>query len=135
MKEYTSKQLAKRKLKEFHQWCRVSVLHQDRIQVDKYWMVTLFEFDPEDYKDRMYDWQREAPSEVNEILKAINEIPKPRHRATLVMSYILPEKIQIKEQAQRLRIAESTYYLDKALALMEFAKRYRNGILDQDKSW
>ena len=51
------------------------------------------------------------------------------------MSYILPEKIQIKEQAQRLRIAESTYYLDKALALMEFAKRYRNGILDQDKSW
>lgn len=65
---------------------------------------------------------------------AINEIPKPRHRAALVMSYILPEKIQIKEQAQRLRIAESTYYLDKALALMEFAKRYRNGILDQDKS-
>ena len=128
------KQLAKRKLKEFHRWCRVAVLHCDLIQVDKDWMVSLFEYDPGDYKDRIYEWQREAPSEANEILKAINEIPKPRHRAALVMSYILPEKIQIKEQAQRLRIAESTYYLDKALALMEFAKRYRNGILDQDKS-
>ena len=128
------KQLAKRKLKEFHRWCRVAVLHCDLIQVDKDWMVTLFEYDPGDYKDRIYEWQREAPSEANEILKAINEIPKPRHRAALVMSYILPEKIQIKEQAQRLRIAESTYYLDKALALIEFAKRYRNGILDQDKS-
>ena len=128
------KQLAKRKLNEFHRWCRVAVLHCDLIQVDKDWMVTLFEYDPGDYKDRIYEWQREAPSEANEILKAINEIPKPRHRAALVMSYILPEKIQIKEQAQRLSIAESTYYLDKALALMEFAKRYRNGILDQDKS-
>ena len=129
------KQLAKRKLKEFHRWCRVAVLHCDLIQVDKDWMVTLFEYDPGDYKDRIYEWQREAPSEANEILKAINEIPKPRHRAALVMSYILPEKIQIKEQAQRLRIAESTYFLDKALALMEFAKRYRYGILDQDNSW
>lgn len=134
MKEYTNKQLAKRKLKEFHQWCRIAVLHRDLIQVDKHWMVTLFEYNPEDYKDKMYEWQREAPNEANEILKAINAIPKPRQRAALVMSYILPEKTRASEQVKRLRIANSTYYLDKMLALMEFAKRYRNGILDQDKS-
>lgn len=86
------KQLAKRKLKEFHRWCRVAVLHYDMIQVDENWTVKLFEFDPEDYKGRIYDWQREAPEEVNEIIKAVNAIARPRHRAILIMSYISPKR-------------------------------------------
>ncbi|HFR3403524.1 TPA: DUF1492 domain-containing protein [Streptococcus suis] len=127
------KQLAKRKLEEFHRWCRVAVLHYDMIQVDENWTVKLFEFDPEDYKGRIYDWQREAPEEVNEIIKAVNAIAKPRHRAVLVMSYILPEKIQSAEQAQRLAIKSSTYYLAKNEALLEFANCYRDGAIKDDK--
>lgn len=101
------------------------------IQVDENWTVKLFEFDPEDYKGRIHDWQREAPNEANEILKAVNAITKPRHRAILIMSYILPEKIRSVEQAQRIGIAESTYYLAKNEALKEFASRYRSGELLQ----
>ncbi|CYW05844.1 DUF1492 domain-containing protein [Streptococcus suis] len=101
------------------------------IQVDENWIVKLFEFDPEDYKGRIYDWQREAPNEVNEILKAINAIAKPRHRAILIMSYISPDKLRSVEQAQQLGIAESTYYLAKNEALLEFAGQYRSGELLQ----
>lgn len=126
-----SKQLAKRKLKEFHRWCRVAVLHYDMIQVDENWTVKLFEFDPEDYKGRIYDWQRKAPEEVNEIIKAVNAIARPRYRAVLIMSYISPDKIRTAEQIQRLGIAESTYYLAKNEALKEFACQYRDGSLLQ----
>ncbi len=126
-----SKQLAKRKLKEFPRWCRVAVLHQDMIQVDENWTIKLFEFDPEDYKGKVHGWQREAPNEVNEILKAINAIAKTRHRAILIMSYISPEKIRSAEQAQRLAIKSSTYYLTKNKALEEFATQYRDGSLLQ----
>ncbi|CYU94490.1 phage encoded ArpU family transcriptional regulator [Streptococcus suis] len=125
------KQLVKRKLKEFPRWCRVAVLHQDMIQVDENRTIKLFEFDPEDYKGRIHAWQREAPNEANEILKAINAVAKPRHRAVLIMSYILPEKIQSAEQAQRLAIKSSTYYLAKNKALEEFASQYRSGILER----
>ncbi|HFU4464622.1 TPA: DUF1492 domain-containing protein [Streptococcus suis] len=125
------KQLAKRKLKEFHRWCRVAVLHHDQIQISEDWTVQLFEFDPEDYKGRVHGWQREAPEEVNEILKAINAIAKPRHRVILIMSYILPEKIRSVEQAKQLGIAESTYYLAKNKALQVFAEQYLGGTLLQ----
>ncbi|WP_247904440.1 DUF1492 domain-containing protein [Streptococcus suis] len=119
------KQLAKRKLKEFPRWCRVAVLHHDQIQIGDDWTVKLFEFDPEDYKGKVHGWQREAPNEVN-------TIAKPRHQAILIMSYILPEKIRsAKQQAQRLGIAESTYYLAKNEALKEFAGQYRDGSLLQ----
>ncbi|HHT7814041.1 TPA: DUF1492 domain-containing protein [Streptococcus suis] len=101
------------------------------IQVDENWTIKLFEFDPEDYKGKVHGWQREAPNEVNEILKAINAIAKTRHRAILIMSYILPEKIRSAEQAQRLGIKSSTYYLAKNKALEEFASQYRDGSLLQ----
>lgn len=109
----------------------MAVLHHDMIQVDESWTVKLFEFDPEDYKGRIHDWQREAPNEANEILKAVNAITKPRYRAILIMNYILPEKIRPPEQAQRLGIAASTYYLAKIKALEEFASQYRSGELLQ----
>ncbi|HFI0163732.1 TPA: DUF1492 domain-containing protein [Streptococcus suis] len=111
----------------------MAVLHHDQIQISDDWTVKLFEFAPEDYKGRIHGWQREAPNEVNEILKAINAIAKPRHRAILIMSYISPEKIQSAEQAQRLGIKSSTYYLTKNEALVEFANCYRDGIIKNDK--
>ncbi|HEL1550778.1 TPA: DUF1492 domain-containing protein [Streptococcus suis] len=125
------KQLAKRKLKEFHRWCRISNLFHEQTESFDNWLIPSLEFDPEDYKGRIYGWQREAPNEVNEILKAINAIAKPRHRAILIMSYISPDKLRSVEQAKRLRIAESTYYLAKNEALLEFAGQYRSGELLQ----
>ncbi|WP_153056312.1 DUF1492 domain-containing protein [Streptococcus suis] len=109
----------------------MAVLHHDMIQVDENWTIKLFEFDPEDYKGKVHGWQREAPNEVNEILKAINVIAKPRHRAILIMSYISPDKLRSVEQAQHIGIAESTYYLAKNEALREFAGQYRDGSLLQ----
>ncbi|HGA1324230.1 TPA: ArpU family phage packaging/lysis transcriptional regulator [Streptococcus suis] len=126
-----SKQLAKRKLKEFHRWCRISNLFHEQTESFDNWLIPPLEFDPEDYKGRIYDWQREAPEEVNEIIKAVNAIARPRHRAVLIMSYILPEKIRSAEQAQQLGIKLSTYYLAKNKALEEFASQYRSGILER----
>ncbi|HFI0508164.1 TPA: DUF1492 domain-containing protein [Streptococcus suis] len=113
------KQLAKRKLKEFHRWCRVANLFYEPTESFDNWLVPLLDYDPEEYRDRKHNWQREAPNEVNEILKAINAIAEPRHRAIFIMSYISPDKIRTTEQAQRLGIAESTYYLAKNEALQE----------------
>ncbi|MBY5034105.1 DUF1492 domain-containing protein [Streptococcus gallolyticus] len=126
-----SKQLAKRKLKEFHRWCRISNLFHEQTESFENWLIPSLEFDPEDYKGRIYDWQREAPEEVNEIIKAVNAIARPRHRAVLIMSYISPEKIQSAEQAHQLGIKPSTYYLAKNEALEEFASQYRSGILER----
>ncbi|HFR3476154.1 ArpU family phage packaging/lysis transcriptional regulator [Streptococcus suis] len=125
------KQLAKRKLEEFHRWCRVANLFHEPTESFGNWLIPSLEFNPEDYKDRKHDWQREAPEEVNEIIKAVNAIAKPRHRATLIMSYISPEKIRSAEQAQQLGIKSSTYYLAKNKALEEFASQYRSGILER----
>lgn len=125
------KQLAKRKLEEFHRWCRVANLFHEPSESFDNWLIPSLEFDPEDYKGRIYDWQREAPEEVNEIIKAVNAIDKPRHRAVLIMSYILPKKICSAEQAQQLGIKSSTYYLAKNKALEEFASQYRSGILER----
>ncbi|HEL1629488.1 TPA: DUF1492 domain-containing protein [Streptococcus suis] len=126
-----SKQLAKRKLKEFHRWCRISNLFHEQTESFDNWLIPSLEFDPKDYKGKVHGWQREAPNEVNEILKAINTIAKPRYRAILIMSYISPDKIRTAEQTQRLGIAESTYYLAKNEALKEFAGQYRDGSLLQ----
>ncbi|HEM6400849.1 TPA: DUF1492 domain-containing protein [Streptococcus suis] len=126
-----SKQLANRKLNEFHRWCRISNLFHEQTESFDNWLIPPLEFDPEDYKGRIYDWQREAPEEVNEIIKAVNAIARPRHRAVLIMSYISPEKIRPAEQAQRLAIKSSTYYLAKNKALEEVASQYRSGILER----
>ena len=125
------KRLAKRKLLEFHRWCRFANLFHEPTESFDNWLIPSLEFDPEDYILRKYGWQREAPNEVNEILRAINAIAKPRQRAILIMSYISPDKIQSVEQAQRLGIASSTYYLDKNKALEEFTSHYRNGVLKE----
>lgn len=125
------KQLAKRKLEEYHRWCRVSSLFHEQSESFGNWLIPSLEFNPEDYKDRKHDWQREAPEEVNEIIKAVNAIARPRQRAILIMSYILPKKIHSAEQAQRLAIKSSTYYLAKNKALEEFASQYRSGILER----
>ncbi|MGQ7679238.1 ArpU family phage packaging/lysis transcriptional regulator [Streptococcus suis] len=127
------KQLAKRKLKEFHRWCRISNLFHEPTESFDNWLIPSLEFDPEDYKLSKYSWQREAPEEVNEIIKAVNAIVRARHRAILIMSYISPEKIHSIEQAQQLNIAESTYYLAKNEALVEFANCYRDGVIKNDK--
>ncbi|HEM5274256.1 TPA: ArpU family transcriptional regulator [Streptococcus suis] len=125
------KQLAKRKLKEFHRWCRVANLFHEPTESFDNWLVPLLDYNPEDYRDRKHNWQREAPEEVNEIIKAVNSIPYHRQRAILIMCYILPEMIRPPEQARQLGIKSSTYYLTKNEALVEFAELYRSGALLQ----
>ncbi|MEG3267833.1 ArpU family phage packaging/lysis transcriptional regulator [Streptococcus suis] len=125
------KKLAKRKLEEFHRWCRVSNLFHEQTESFDNWLIPSLEFDPENFKLSKNSWQRKAPEEVSEIIKAVNAIARPRHRAILIMSYISPKKIQSAEQAQRLGIKLATYYTDKNKALQAFADLYRNGALLQ----
>lgn len=56
------------------------------------WLIPSLEFDPEDYKLSKNSWQRKAPEEVNEIIKAVNAIARPRHRAILIMSIYHPKR-------------------------------------------
>lgn len=109
-----------------------NLFHESTESFDN-WLIPSLEFDPENFKLSKNSWQRKAPEEVSEIIKAVNAIARPRHRAILIMSYISPEKIQSAEQAQRLGIKSSTYYLTKNEALVEFANCYRDGIIENDK--
>lgn len=127
------KKLAKRKLEEFHRWCRVSNLFHEQTESFDNWLIPSLEFDRENFKLSKNSWQRKAPEEVSEIIKAVNAIARPRHRAILIMSYISPKKIQSAEQAQRLGIKSTTYYLTKNEALVEFANCYRDGVIKNDK--
>ena len=86
------KKLAKRKLKEFHRWCRVSNLFHEQTESFENWLIPSLEFDPEDYKLSKNSWQRKAPEEVNEIIKAVNAIARPRHRAIFIMSIYHPKR-------------------------------------------
>ncbi|MGU8020829.1 ArpU family phage packaging/lysis transcriptional regulator [Streptococcus suis] len=123
------KQLAKRKLEEFHRWCRVSNLFHEPTESFDNWLVPLLDYDPEEYRDRKHDWQREAPEEVNEIIKAVNSIPYHRQRAILIMCYIGREATRLPDQARQLCIKPSTYYADKSKAFQAFAELYRGGAL------
>lgn len=123
------KQLAKRKLSEFHRWCRVANLFHEPTESFDNWLVPLLDYDPEDYRDRKHNWQREAPEEVSEIIKAVNSIPYHRQRAILIMCYIATDTIRPSEQYQRIGIKSSTYSTDKNKALQVFAEQYRGGAL------
>ncbi|CYV41753.1 ArpU family transcriptional regulator [Streptococcus suis] len=125
------KKLAKRKLSEFHRWCRVAALYIDLTQTEGNWLVPLLEYDPEDYKDRQHNWQREAPEEVNEIIKAVNAIQKERHRAILIMSFLERSKRSTSEQMQAIKRKSTQYHNLKNRALLEFARLYRDGELLQ----
>lgn len=125
------KQLAKRKLKEFHRWCRVANLFHGPTESFDNWLVPLLDYDPEEYRDRKHNWQREAPEEVNEIIKAVNSIPYHRQRAILIMCYISHEATRLPDQARQLGIKPSTYYADKSKAFQAFAELYRSGALLQ----
>lgn len=121
------KALSKCKLKEFQRWRAVAGFHPDQVKINDGWTIDLIEYDQSDYNSMSFDWQREAPEEVNEIIKAINAITRPKRRAILIMSFIM--LVRTKEQLTDLAMAESSYHREKALALLDFAERYRNGVI------
>lgn len=123
------KELARRKLSEFHKWRNVAGFHYNLISVSDIWTVELFDFKPEYFEGKREDWQRVAPHEVNEIIKAVNAIEIPRRRATLVLSYLIPQRLSTKEQMGKLSVASSTYHRDKELALLDFVELYRDGAI------
>lgn len=129
MEKRQLKELARRKLSEFHKWRNVARFHYSLISVSDVWTVELFDFKLEEFETMRHDWQRQAPYEVNEIIKAINAIEIPRKRATLVLSYLIPQRLSTKEQMGKLSVASSTYHRDKELALLDFVELYRDGAI------
>ena len=122
MEKRQLKELARRKLSEFHRWRNVAGFHYSLISVSDIWTIELFDFKSEDFEGKREDWQREAPYEVNEIIKAVNAIEMPRRSATLVLSYLIPQRLSTKEQMAKLSVGSSTYHRDKELALLDFAE-------------
>lgn len=120
--------LAKRKLKEFHRWQNVAVFWDD-ISVSDNWIIGLYSFNPNDYADRLHEWQREAPNEVNEIINAVNAIQKEHCRAILIMSFLERPKRSTAEQMEVIGRKSAQYSNLKNLALLEFASLYRDGLL------
>ncbi|HEL0677789.1 TPA: hypothetical protein TVG21_000437 [Streptococcus equi subsp. zooepidemicus] len=129
MEKRQLKELARRKLSEFHKWRNVAGFHYSLISVSDIWTVELFDFKPEEFEMMRHDWQRQAPYEVNEIIKAVNAIEIPRRRGTLVLSYLIPQRLSTKEQMSKLNVASSTYYRDKEIALLNFVELYRDGAI------
>lgn len=121
------KELAKRKLSEFHRWLRVAggcyrdiVFHDD-------WTITLKkELDP---WNGWTDWRQYAPEEVNEIIKAVNGLSKECYRAIICLCYIDLGKQKQSEIMEYLGVKKSAYANAKNGALEEFAESYRSGVL------
>ncbi|HEM3702238.1 TPA: hypothetical protein U1D11_000708 [Streptococcus suis] len=109
----------------------MAALHIDLTRVEGNWFVPLLEYAPEDYKDRQHNWQRLAPVEVIEIVKAVNAIQKERHRAILIMSFLERPKRSTSEQMQVIKRKSAQYHNLKNRALLEFAHLYRDGELLQ----
>lgn len=122
---------AKRLLSNFHRWRSVADIHCEQIKTDACWLLDLVAI-PErsEWEHLLTWWQKLAPYEVNEIIKGVNAIPNARQRAILAMTYLLPERIDGKEQMKRLNIKDSTYHKSKKEALLVFAKYYRQGTLE-----
>lgn len=120
--------LAKRKLKEFHRWQNVAVFWDD-ISVSDSWIIEPYRFNPENYADRLQEWQRQAPYEVNEIIKAVNAVQKECCRAIIIMSFLERPKKSTAEQMKVINLKSAQYYNLKNLALLEFASLYRDGLL------
>lgn len=122
---------AKLQLSDFHRWRSVADINYEQIRADDCWLLDLVTIpDRSEWGHLLTWWQHLAPYEVNEIIKGVNAISNARQRAIIAMTYLLPERIDGKEQMKRLNIKTSTYHKSKKEALLAFAKHYRQGTLE-----
>lgn len=122
-----SKKNAIRKLKEFHRWQRIAnslnLTYNERYQ---------FDIDYHSTRRTYLEISREcALEELGAIKYAINQLSKIDYRQILIECYLISEKLSNQEIMTKLNRSESWYYETKKRALLEFAKYYRDGILNK----
>ncbi|WP_067086786.1 hypothetical protein [Streptococcus marmotae] len=124
---------ANRKLKEFGRWQRIardgSVVYSDDY---------ILQADGNDFQpvERLEMNQETARQELNAIKSAINAISDIRQRQVLILNYLEGKPIEQVRQSIKSKyrpfepIKERQYHNLKNLALLAFAKQYRNGVLE-----
>lgn len=122
-----SKKNAMRKLKEFQRWQRIAnsldLTYNERYQ---------FDIDYHPTRRKHLEISREcALEELDAIKHAINRLSKIDYRQILIECYLISEKLSNQEIMTKLNRSESWYYETKKRALLEFAKKYRDGILNK----
>ncbi|WP_156018884.1 hypothetical protein [Streptococcus ruminantium] len=131
---------AKHKLNEFHRWVRVSGFYPFYfIDSEAGYRLPLFELpdlSSPDWQNRP-EWQRQAPEEVNEILRAVNNLKDEGYRAILIASYLAPYadrsswiSFSTTDIMDLLGFKKSKFHRLKRQALLAFAKSYRQGWLE-----
>lgn len=122
-----NKKNAMRKLKEFQRWQRIA----NSLDLT---YNELYQFDIEYHSTRRtyLEISREcALEELGAIKYAINQLSKIDYRQILIECYLISEKLSNQEIMTKLNRSESWYYETKKRALLEFAKYYRDGILNK----
>ncbi|HFQ9028361.1 ArpU family transcriptional regulator [Streptococcus agalactiae] len=122
-----SKKNAMRKLKEFQRWQRIA----NSLDLT---YNELYQFDIEyhSFRRKRLEVSREcALEELDAIKHAINRLSKIDYRQILIECYLISEKLSNQEIMTKLNRSESWYYETKKRALLEFAKKYRDGILNK----
>ncbi|HER1267689.1 TPA: ArpU family transcriptional regulator [Streptococcus pyogenes] len=120
-----NKKNAIRKLKEFHRWQRIA----NSLELT---YNELYQFDIEYHPTRRkhLEISREcALEELDAIKHAINQLPKLEYRKILIECYLISEKKPQQDIIAELNRSQSWYYETKKRALLEFAKKYRDGCL------
>lgn len=116
-----------RKLNEFQRWQRIA----NSLDLT---YNELYQFDIEYHSTRRKNLEisREcALEELGAIKYAINQLSKIDYRQILIECYLISEKLSNQEIMTKLNRSESWYYETKKRALVEFAKYYRDGILNK----
>lgn len=122
-----NKKNAMRKLKEFQRWQRIA----NSLDLT---YNELYQFDIEYHSTRRthLEIRRECALEELGVIKyAINQLSKIDYRQILIECYLISEKLSNQEIMTKLNRSESWYYETKKRALLEFAKYYRDGILNK----
>lgn len=134
MNKKQARKYADRKLKEFERWQRIA--QDDTLTyTDDY----ILQAEMEDFQpvERLEINRETAQQEMNAMKSAINSINDTRIRQLLVLNYLEYKSVEqvrtrIKSKYKPYKAIEARQYHNlKKVALLEFAKRYRNGVLEK----
>lgn len=134
MNKKQARKYADRKLKEFDRWQRIA--QDDTLTyTDDY----ILQAEMEDFQpvERLEINRETAQQELNAMKSAINSINDTRLRQLLVLNYLESKSVEqvrtrIKSTYKPYKAIEARQYHNlKKVALLEFAKRYRNGVLEK----
>ncbi|MEY8463288.1 hypothetical protein [Streptococcus merionis] len=133
-----------RKLKEFPTWQRISGMLEVSYS-DDYILEVTESIDRSEWEHLLKWWQKLAPEEVNETKRAINQIEDKALRGYIIIYYLKPPDYPtILSKSKWFRVRPNWTEVRKQLglnskakkseieeiALLVFAKNYRNGVLE-----